>query len=135
MPGALWSRRVLEENRVASAPELARVIVAVDPPATSGETANECGIVVVGVDEAGRAFVLDDWSQQASPDEWARKVVAAYRLHEADGIVAEVNQGGEMVVSVIRSVLGGRAGENGAGDARQVRSGRAGVGAATSRAG
>jgi phage terminase large subunit-like protein len=81
------------------------VIVAVDPPATSGEHANECGIVVVGVDEAGKAFVLDDWSAQGSPDEWARKVVAAYRLHHADCIVAEVNQGGEMVAAVIRSVL------------------------------
>lgn len=92
VPGALWSRRVLEECRVACAPDLARVIVAVDPPATSGEHANECGIVVVGVDEGGKAFVLDDWSAQGSPDEWARKVVAAYRLHEADCIVAEVNQ-------------------------------------------
>ena len=105
VPGALWSRRVLEDCRVTAAPELARVIVAVDPPATSGENANECGIVVVGVDAGGRAFVLDDWSAQGSPDEWARKVVAAYRLHEADTIVAEVNQGGEMVSAVIRSVL------------------------------
>jgi phage terminase large subunit-like protein len=104
-PGALWSRRSLDENRVEKAPKLVRVIVAVDPPATSGETANECGIVVVGVDEAGKAYVLDDWSQQASPDEWARKVVAAYRLHNADLIVAEINQGGEMVTSVIRSVM------------------------------
>ena len=105
VPGALWSRRALEDCRVASAPDLARVIVAVDPPASSGDHANECGIVVVGVDEGGRAFVLDDWSAQGSPDEWARKVVAAYRLHEADTIVAEVNQGGEMVAAVIRSVL------------------------------
>ncbi len=105
VPSALWSRRALEECRVSAAPDLARVIVAVDPPATSGEHANECGIVVVGVDEGGRAFVLDDWSAQGSPDEWARKVVAAYRLHEADCIVAEVNQGGEMVAAVIRSVL------------------------------
>lgn len=104
-PGALWSRRALDENRVEKAPKLVRVVVAVDPPATSGETANECGIVVVGVDEAGKAFLLDDWSQQASPDEWARKVVAAYRLHNADLIVAEINQGGEMVESVIRSVM------------------------------
>ena len=106
VPGALWSRRVLEECRVDAAPDLARVIVAVDPPASSGEHANECGIVVVGVDEGGKAFVLDDWSAQGSPDEWARKVVAAYRLHDADCIVAEVNQGGEMVSAVIRSVLG-----------------------------
>jgi phage terminase large subunit-like protein len=105
IPGALWSRRSLDENRVDKAPNLIRKVVAVDPPATSGENANECGIVVVGMDEAGRAYVLDDWSAQASPDEWARKVVAAYRLHDADLIVAEVNQGGEMVAQVIRSVL------------------------------
>lgn len=105
VPGALWSRRALEDSRIAAAPDLARVIVAVDPPASSGEDANECGIVVVGVDEAGRAYVLDDWSAQGSPDEWPRKVVAAYRLHQADCIVAEVNQGGEMVAAVIRSVL------------------------------
>lgn len=104
-PGALWSLRCLNENRVDKAPRLVRIIVAVDPPATSGEDANECGIVVVGVDEAGKAYVLDDWSCQASPDEWARKVVAAFRLHNADLIVAEVNQGGEMVEAVLRSVL------------------------------
>lgn len=105
VPGALWSRRVLDENRVKTAPALVRVVVAVDPPATSGETANECGIIVVGVDDNGRAYVLDDWSQQAAPEEWARKVVAAYRLHNADAIVAEVNQGGEMVEAVIRTVM------------------------------
>lgn len=104
-PGALWSSRCLEENRVAAAPKLVRVVVAVDPPASSGENANECGIVVVGVDEAGRAYVLDDWSLVATPDEWARKAVAAYRLHNADVIVAEVNQGGEMVRAVIQSAL------------------------------
>lgn len=103
--GALWSRRCLDQNRVATAPELARVVIAVDPPASSGEKANECGIVAVGASESGKAYVLDDMSAQGSPDEWARKVVAAFRLHKADCIVAEVNQGGEMVASVIRSVL------------------------------
>jgi phage terminase large subunit-like protein len=107
IPGALWSRRCLDENRVDKAPNLSRIVVAVDPPATSGENANECGIVVVGIDDPGRAYVLDDWSLQATPDEWARKVVAAYRLHNADLIVAEVNQGGEMVAQVIQSVLPG----------------------------
>jgi len=105
VPGALWSRRSLDEARVEKAPDLIRTVVAVDPPATSGEMANECGIIVAGVDDRSKAYVLDDWSLQASPDEWARKVVAAFRLHRADLIVAEVNQGGEMVASVIRSVL------------------------------
>lgn len=104
VPGALWSRRCLDDYRVVKAPDLVRVVVAVDPPASSGEDANEAGIVVAGVDRPGTAFVLEDWSQRASPEEWARKAVAAYRKHDADCIVAECNQGGEMVERVIKSV-------------------------------
>ncbi len=80
-------------------------MVAVDPPATSGENANEAGIVVVGMAADKQAYVLEDWSiPQATPDQWARKAIAAYRLHEADALVAEVNQGGEMVKAVLQSV-------------------------------
>lgn len=104
VPGALWSRRSLDECRVASAPALVRIVVAVDPAISSGETANENGIVVAGVDAQGVAYVLEDWSLRGSPDEWARKAVAAYRKHQADCIVAESNQGGDMVASVIKSV-------------------------------
>lgn len=104
VPGALWSRRCLDDYRVSVAPELGRIVVAIDPPATSTEDSNEAGIVVAGVDRSGTAFVLEDWSQRASPEEWARKAVAAYRKWGADCLVAECNQGGEMVERVIKSV-------------------------------
>lgn len=107
VPGALWSRRNLDEYRVASAPALERIVVGVDPAATSTENANETGIVVAGVARVGgtpHGYTLDDWTVKGTPDEWARRAVAAYRRFEADRIVAECNQGGEMVESVIRSI-------------------------------
>lgn len=104
VPGALWSRRCLDDYRVRVAPDLARIVVAIDPPATSGEEANEAGIVVAGVDDNGIAYVLEDWSKRATPEEWARASIAAYRKWDADCLVAECNQGGEMVEQVIKSV-------------------------------
>lgn len=104
VPGALWSRRCLDDYRVAKAPELSRIVVAIDPPATSNEDSNEAGIVVAGVADNSMAYVLEDWSQRATPEEWARKAVAAYRKWDADCLVAECNQGGEMVEQVIKSV-------------------------------
>lgn len=107
VPGALWSRRNLDEYRVAQSPALERIVVGVDPAATSSENANETGIVVAGVARIGNmphGYTLDDWSMKGTPDEWARRAVAAYRRFEADRIVAECNQGGEMVSSVIRSI-------------------------------
>jgi len=108
VPGALWTRRNLDEYRVKEAPPLERVVVAVDPAATSTEDANETGIVVAGIapDQEGHkhGFTLDDWTVKGSPDVWGRKAVAAYHFYEADRIVAESNQGGEMVSHVIRSV-------------------------------
>lgn len=104
VPGALWSRRCLDDYRVTVAPALVRIVVAIDPPATSGEDSNEAGIIVAGVDAQNIAYVLEDWSQRARPEEWARKAIAAYRKWEADCLVAESNQGGEMVERVIRSV-------------------------------
>lgn len=109
IPGALWNRETLDASRVREAPsDLERVIVAVDPATSSEEGADEHGIVVVGLsrDEDGyaRGYVLEDGSLRGSPEEWAKKAVHLYRKWEADKIVAEKNQGGEMVASVIRSV-------------------------------
>lgn len=105
-PDALWSREVIDAGRVARAPELVRIVVAVDPPATSGPNADECGIVVAGVDETGRAFVLDDRSMGGlTPLTWASRAAKAYRDHDADRIVAESNQGGEMVSTIMRQVM------------------------------
>jgi predicted phage terminase large subunit-like protein len=104
-PDALWPRDLIERARVCIAPEISRVVVAVDPPASSGAHADACGIIVVGLGEDGRAYVLADRTRQrASPLEWARAVVRAYRRFEADRVVVEVNQGGELVETVIRQI-------------------------------
>jgi phage terminase large subunit-like protein len=102
---ALWPRDLIERSRVKGAPELRRIVVAVDPPAASGPEADACGIVVAGVSEDGRGFVLADLTRrQASPLAWARSVVRAYRRFQADRVVAEVNQGGELVETVLRQI-------------------------------
>lgn len=104
VPGALWSRRSLDEARVGKAPPLKRIVVGVDPAASSGENANETGIIVCGVDADNQGYVLDDWSVNGSPDQWARKAVGAFRRHEADRIIAEKNQGGAMVEHTLKTV-------------------------------
>jgi len=101
VPGALWKLGQIDLQRVKIAPaDLVRVVVAVDPP---GSTA-ECGIVVCGCDGKGNGFVLDDRSLAGTPAEWSAAVVDAYTTWKADCIVAEVNQGGDMVEHTIRTV-------------------------------
>jgi phage terminase large subunit-like protein len=105
LPGALWSRGIIEACRSSVAPaELARVVVAIDPAARSGETANETGIIVAGKDGEGQGWVLADLSGRYPPVEWAKAAIAAYRAHRADRIVAEVNNGGDMVEATLRMV-------------------------------
>lgn len=104
-PDALWPRALIEGLRVAEAPALRRIVVAVDPPVTSGGRADACGIVVAGVSADGRGYVLKDRTVQGlSPAGWAKAALAAYHASEADCIVAEVNQGGELVEAVLRQV-------------------------------
>ena len=106
--GALWSYEDLDRAMVEAAPTLDRIVIAVDPPASSSAKADECGVIVVGATYQGppedwRAYVLEDLSiGQARPHLWAQQVIMAYERYEADLIVAEVNQGGEMVESVLR---------------------------------
>ncbi|AWN35227.1 ATP-binding protein [Methylobacterium radiodurans] len=99
---ALWSRAGIEAARVAAAPPLARIVVAVDPPASSGARSDACGLVAAGV--AGEhAYVLADASlQRATPEAWAAAALALYHRLAADSLVVEVNQGGEMAASVLR---------------------------------
>jgi phage terminase large subunit-like protein len=99
---ALWSRRLIESCRVDQAPPLSRIVVAVDPPASAGKHSAACGLVAAG--RAGdRVYVLaDDTVSGLSPAGWARKAIALWRRHEADCLVVEVNQGGDMVRAVIR---------------------------------
>jgi len=104
VPGALWSRDAIEAARVAAAPDLSRIVVAIDPAASAGEGADETGIVVAGLAHDGQVYVLDDRSGRMSPRAWALKAVAAYKSFAADRIVAEVNNGGDMVEATLRSV-------------------------------
>ena len=107
---ALWSPAMLEAARVDTLPEFDRVVVAVDPPVSGHAASDECGIIVVGAITRGpvqdwRAHVLADASvSAASPARWARAVIRARELWGAERVVAEVNQGGDLVEQVIRQV-------------------------------
>ena len=101
--GALWTRDTLEKYRVTKAPELTKIFVAVDPKAESSAD-SEAGIVVVGLGTDKHGYLLDDNSINSTPEGWAKQAVSAYHRHKANAIVAEVNQGGDMVVTTIHSV-------------------------------
>ena len=112
--GALWSHSLIEASRESFSLEedsieeiieslgIVRIAVGVDPSTTSGETSDETGIVVAGCTASGKAYVLQDASLRAKPEEWAAKVAAVYRLWNAHVIVVERNQGGEMIESLLR---------------------------------
>ena len=105
VPGALWQRTMLERIRFDKAPQLVRIVVAVDPPVSVGEKADECGIVAAGICADGYGYVLADASVQGlSPAGWAKRAVALYHSLSADRIVIESNQGGAMAESVLREI-------------------------------
>jgi phage terminase large subunit-like protein len=104
IPGALWTRDMIEKTRRNDLPPLRRVVVAVDPAVSSGEDADEHGIIVAGSDDDSRGWIVEDGSLRGSPLDWARRALALHDRHEADGIVVEINQGGEMVAQTLRSV-------------------------------
>jgi phage terminase large subunit-like protein len=105
VPGALWNRGMIEGSRVSRVPvELRRIVVAVDPAVSANEESNETGIVAAGVGEDGHGYILEDLSLVASPDKWANQAVKAFYMHNADRIVAEVNNGGDMVEHTVRTV-------------------------------
>ncbi len=102
---ALWTRDMIETSRVRVAPELCRIVVAVDPPASSGKYADACGICVAGRDHSGVVYILHDGTSRAlRPAQWAARVIHLVERFAADCVVAEVNQGGEMVQAVLRQI-------------------------------
>lgn len=121
-PNALWSRGNIEKTRLLRAPDdLQRIVVAVDPSATT--TGDAAGIVVAGVardpvKKVLHLYVLDDLTVQGSPLTWARAAITAYYKYRADRVVAEVNNGGEMVETTIRAVEAEEAREHGNGAVR-----------------
>lgn len=102
-PGALWKRQeMIEGHRKHETPKLVRIVVGVDPPASS--TGAEAGIVVAARGSDNHLYILDDCSLHGSPDQWGKAAVAAYNKWGADRIIGEVNNGGDMVGSTIRTV-------------------------------
>jgi len=102
--GALWTREMIETARVDSAPPLVRVVVAIDPAVTSAATSDETGIVAAGIGNNGDYYILSDKSLRASPDAWARQAVMLYHEYKADKIIAETNNGGDMVIMLLKQV-------------------------------
>jgi phage terminase large subunit-like protein len=102
--GALWSNTLIEAARVQTAPDMVRIVVAIDPATTSGEDADETGIVVAGRGVDGHAYVFRDLSCRLSSNGWGNRAINAYKEFSADRLVAEVNNGGDLVENVIRAI-------------------------------
>jgi len=100
--GALWNYDIIK--RGIAYPDLVRVVVSIDPATTSKSTSDLTGMTVQGIDERGYGYLIEDLSGKMTPNQWANKAISAFHRYEADRIVAEINQGGDMVESTIRSV-------------------------------
>jgi phage terminase large subunit-like protein len=104
-PGALWTMKTIDDLRVTQHPDLKRIVVAIDPSTTSDEDSAEAGIIVAGVGVNGHGYVLDDFSLRDTPAKWALEAITAYHKFEADRIIGEANNGGDMIEQVLKSVL------------------------------
>jgi len=105
-PGALWNRANLEATRIKASevPVLVRVVVGVDPAVTNNEDSDSTGIVVAGMSNDGQYYVLADDTLKASPQAWAEQAISSFEQHKADRIIAEVNNGGDLVVHLLQQV-------------------------------
>ena len=103
-PGALWTRSSIEAARVTQIPPLMRVVVGIDPAVTSGDDSDFTGIVAAGMSSDGHYYILADDTMKATPQEWATKAVSTFELHKADRIIAETNNGGDLVVHLFQQV-------------------------------
>lgn len=104
LEGALWNPETIENGRVEEAPEMTRIVVSIDPAVTAHEGSDETGIVVAGRGVDGKYYVLADLSGRMSADTWASVAVDAFDRYKADRIIAEVNNGGDLVERLIRTV-------------------------------
>lgn len=104
-PGALWDReKDIERYRVMEHPELLRIVIAIDPPGTKNKKSAEAGIIAIGEGVDGHGYVLEDVSKKASPTEWAKAAITLYHKYEADRIIGEVNNGGDMIENIIKTI-------------------------------
>ena len=102
--GALWSPSMIEKTRVKEIPEMQRVVVAIDPAVSNNEDSDETGIIVVGKGFDNRYYILEDLSDRMSADTWANVAINAFYKYNCDRIIAEVNNGGDLVERLIRTV-------------------------------
>lgn len=101
--GALWSSKTIQQVPADKLPEMKRIVIAVDPSIKNNAASDEAGIIVAGLGVDDLAYVMADWSIKATPEQWARRAVQAYHAYEADRIVIESNQGGDMVKTTLHS--------------------------------
>tara|TARA_R100001463_G_scaffold55856_3_gene107669 strand:- start:3365 stop:4492 length:1128 start_codon:yes stop_codon:yes gene_type:complete len=102
--GALFNYKNIEENRLIEYPnDLQRIVVAIDPAVTSNQNSDETGMIVAGRDVNNHYYILHDASQISSPDEWVKKAISLYKQYECDRIVAEVNNGGDLIERLLRT--------------------------------
>lgn len=103
-PYALWSMRDFEDCRVEESPPILRTVVSIDPSVTAKKTSDLCGLTVAALGQDKHGYVLEDASMRASPDAWAKKAVELFYKYQADCIVAEVNNGGDMIAALIKTI-------------------------------
>lgn len=101
--GALFNAGLIDDARVRDVPELERIVVAIDPAVTSTEKSDETGIIVAGRSSDNHFYILQDASQTTSPDVWVKKAIELYNRYECDRIVAEVNNGGDLIERLLRT--------------------------------
>lgn len=104
VPGALWTRAIIDNARVKNCPDLIRIVVAIDPAVTSGDEADQTGIVVSGKAIDGHFYVLQDGTVRDTPRQWAQKSINMYKDNKADLIVGEANNGGDLIETVLRTI-------------------------------
>lgn len=102
--GALWTHDMIQRVDESQLPQFERVVVAVDPAVTNNKKSDETGIVCAAVGVDNRYYVLGDYSIKASADTWARRSISVYDEHDADKVIGEVNNGGDLVESLIRTI-------------------------------
>lgn len=103
-PNALWNRAMFDNNRISKPPEMKRIVVSLDPAATSTEGSDEFGILVQGIDENNKGYVIEDSTMKGSPKEWGTQAITLYHKYQADIIIGERNNGGEMIEYTIKSI-------------------------------
>lgn len=102
--GALWTDDLINSLRVQAAPVMKRIVISIDPAVTSKDTSDETGIVAVGLGFDDHIYILDDDTGTYTPNEWAQRAVAMYNKHNADRIIGETNNGGDLIEAVLRNI-------------------------------